>query len=107
MPRIFLATIGSLLILGFAGAASAFECPGHITAAESAIAELTAAMNALPDGEKKGLVHVLRDQANALLSGAKHNHDVPAAGGYAHALAIAKADSALAYANAALVLVAN
>ncbi len=84
-----------------AGAAQAFECPSHFAKAEDAIAAATDAMNGMPDGADKGLAHTLIDDAKMLLESGKHNHSKPAAGGYDHARAIAKAQAAIGYAEAA------
>ena len=92
---------GALTVSIFATPAFAFECPKHFANAESAIASATDAMNAMPDGEQKGLVHTLVDDAKTWLDSAKHNHAKPAAGGYDHARSIAKAHSAMGYAMSA------
>ena len=84
----------------------AFECPKHIKAAEGAINKLTVDMKAMKKTMAKdqmALVHALWDDAKMLLAGAKHNHEKPQ-GGYDHARSIAKARSALAYAEAADIL---
>lgn len=99
--------LGGMVILGFLSLSSlayAFNCPGDFTEAEAAIAKAKSAMDAIPGGEKKGLVHTLIDDAKMLLHSAKHNHDKPAAGGYDHARAIAKARAAIGYAQAAEIL---
>ena len=44
----------------------------------------------MPDGDKKGLVHTLIDDAKAQLTSGKHNHEKTAAGVYDHARAVAK-----------------
>ena len=82
---------------------SAFECPKHFKEAKAAIDDAKAAMKKLPK-EKHGLVHTLIDDAKMLLKSGKHNHKKPAAGGYDHARAIAKADAARGYAVAAKLL---
>ena len=87
--------------LGFASSSWAFSCPGHFKAAQAAIDSATAAMNAVGDKDKQGLVHTLIDDAKMLLTSAKHNHAKPRAGGLDHARALAKADSAKGYAEAA------
>ncbi len=84
--------------------AFAFDCPNRFTAAEAAIESATKAMKAMPDGTNKGLVHSLIDDAKALLQSGRHNHAKPAAGGFDHARAVAKANSAAAYAEAAGIL---
>ena len=50
--------------------------------------------------EDMALVHALLDDAKSRLASAKHNHEKPQ-GRFDHARALAKADSALAYATAA------
>ena len=50
--------------------------------------------------EKHALVHALVDDAKHLLTGARHNHEKPQ-GAYDHGRSVAKAGSALAYAEAA------
>jgi len=92
------------IALGFASPSSAFSCPGHFTDAQAAIDSATVAMNEMSDATAKGLVHTLIDDAKHLLTAARHHHKKPAAGGYDHARSLAKADSAIAYANAAKVL---
>ncbi len=82
---------------------SAFECPKHFKEAQAAIDEAAAAMKKLPK-DKQGIVHTLIDDGKMLLTSAKHNHKKPAAGGYDHARAIAKADAARGYAVAAKML---
>jgi hypothetical protein len=83
--------------------AQAFECPKHFAAAQAFIDKVAADMQAdIPWQEPldKELVLTLLDDARMLLGGAKYNHENPQ-GGYSHARAIAKADSALGFANAA------
>lgn len=88
-------------VLGMSSAAGAFTCPADFEKAEAAISEATAAMDTMDEGSQKGLVHTLIDDAKMLLRGARHNHEKPAAGGYDHARSIAKARSAIGYAEAA------
>ena len=88
-------------LLSFGSGAWAFNCPVDFKAADEAIASATAAMKALSDKEKMGLVHTLIDDAKMLLTSGKHNHAKPAAGGLDHARAIAKARAAVGYAQAA------
>ena len=90
-----------------AAPALAFECPSRFNKAEAAIKNATAAMNKMGDEKAKGLVHTLIDDAKMLLDSARHNHKKPAAGGLDHARAMAKADSAAAYAMAAEALAAR
>ena len=102
--------LGRLLILGLFALSSgvyAFSCPADFAEAEGAIAKATSAMDTMPDGEKKGLVHTLVDDAKMLLHSAKHNHEKPAAGAYDHARAVAQARAALGYAEAAQILAAQ
>ena len=102
--RIISLIVGVLTIFLVASGANAFECPKHFANAEGAIASATEAMNAMPDGEQKGLVHTLLDDAKTWLDSAKHNHAKPAAGSYDHARSIAKAHSAMGYAMSAEML---
>ncbi len=88
-------------LLSFGSGAWAFNCPVDFKAADEAIASATAAMKALSDKEKMGLVHTLIDDAKMLLGSGKHNHAKPAAGALDHARAIAKARAAAGYAQAA------
>lgn len=98
-----LLTLAVLLgAIGLAPAAHAFSCPNDFAAADKAIADAEAAMNSM-SGDK-GLVHTLIDDAKMLLHSARHNHKKPAAGGYDHARAVAKARAATGYAEAASVL---
>lgn len=90
------------LVAGFAPAANAFECPTHFAEAEKAIERATQAMEGM-QGDR-GQVHTLIDDAKMYLQSARHNHEKPAAGGYDHARAIAKAKSAIGYAEAAQTL---
>ena len=57
-------------------------------------------MAEMMDKGDMALVHALLDDAKMLLAGAQHNHEKPQ-GPYDHARAIAKADAALGYAQAA------
>ena len=98
------AVLAAAFTVAFGGAASAFGCPGHIAEAQAMIDKVTADMG----GEMSKsmpkvqiiLVHVLLDDAKMRLNSAIHNHE-KSRGVYDHARAIAKADSALAYARAA------
>ncbi len=104
MRRLLLSTaVVSALALFSATAAQAFECPGHFKAAEEEIARVSQMLEASGDmvaQADRALVHALLDDAKALLAAARHNHEKPQ-GKYDHARALAKADSALAYARAA------
>ena len=104
MRKILVALVGLGFLVSLSSGAYAFSCPVEFTEAEAAIAKAKTAMEAMPDGEKKGLVHTLIDDANMLLHSSKHNHEKPAAGTYDHARAIAKARAALGYAEAAEIL---
>ena len=90
--------------LGTASTASALGCPASFASAETAIANAQAAMKKVTDKSAHGLVHTLIDDAKARLASAKHNHEKAAAGLYDHARAVAKARSAVAYAEAAGIL---
>ena len=85
----------------FGSGAWAFNCPVDFKVADEAIASATAAMKALSDKQKMGLVHTVLDDAKMLLESGKHNHAKPAAGALDHARAIAKARAATGYAQAA------
>ncbi len=88
-------------LMSFGSGAWAFTCPVDFKAADEAIASATAAMKAMSDKEKMGLIHTLIDDAKMLLGSGQHNHAKPAAGGLDHARAIAKARAAVGYAQAA------
>ena len=87
--------------LGFTSMSWAFSCPTQFQAAKAAIARATKATDAMSDKGKQGYVHTLIDDAKMLLMSGKHNHAKPRAGGFDHARAVAKADSAKGYAQAA------
>ena len=98
-----LAASATVLVMQTPGSAQAFECPKHFAAAQAAIDKAADDMKAdIPWQEPldKELVLTLLDDARMLLGGAKYNHENPQ-GGYGHARAVAKADAALGYANAA------
>jgi hypothetical protein len=100
-PIAFAAAFGAALLV--AQGASAFECPKHFAEAQGAIDKVSADMKAAGDKVAKAdmaLIHALLDDAKTLLTSAEHNHAKPQ-GKYDHARAIAKADSATAYAGAA------
>ena len=83
--------------------ANAFECPKHFTAAQAAIDKALKGMKGMSKMMSKknmALVHTLVDDAKMLLAGAIHNHKKPQRG-FDHARAIAKADAAKGYAEAA------
>ncbi len=88
-------------LVTFGSGAWAFNCPVDFKVADEAIASATAAMKALSDKQKMGLVHTVLDDAKMLLESGKHNHAKPAAGALDHARAIAKARAATGYAQAA------
>lgn len=102
---VMLAVVPLLLVFS-ASAAFPFGCPASFKEAEDAIDSAAASMAKLPQ-DKQGMVHTLLDDAKMLLESGKHNHEKPAAGGYDHARAIAKARSAKAYAEAAEILAKN
>ncbi len=104
MKKLLSALAGIAMLAGVSSAGNAFSCPVEFAEAEAAIASAKAAMEAMPDGEKKGLVHTLIDDAKSLLASGKHNHEKPAAGTYDHARSVAKARSAMGYAEAAVIL---
>ncbi len=104
MKKLLSTLAGIAMLAGVSSAANAFNCPVEFGEAEAAIAKAKAAMEAMPDGEKKGLVHTLIDDAKSWLASGKHNHEKPAAGGYDHARSIAKARAAIGYAEAAEIL---
>jgi len=98
-----LAASAAVLVMQTPGSAQAFECPKHFAAAQAVIDKVANDMNAdIPWQEPldKALVLNLLDDARMLLGGGKYNHE-NSEGGYGHARAIAKADAALGYANAA------
>lgn len=93
------------LVVGFSQPAHAFKCPTLFTQAEQEIEKATAAMERMQDDH--ALVHTLIDDAKMYLESARHNHEQPAAGGYDHARAIAKAKAAIGYAESAQTLAAQ
>ena len=100
-PIVFATAFGVALLV--AQGAYAFECPKHFTEAQAAIDKTSANMKAAGDKVAKAdmaLIHALLDDAKTLLTSAEHNHAKPQ-GKFDHARAIAKADSATAYAGAA------
>ena len=99
-----LTAAAALVVILLAPAAFALPCPGHTDPAQEAIDKATAAMKAMPEGEKMRQVHTLIDDAKMLLPSAKHNCEKPAAGDYDHARAHAKAAAARGLAEAAAVL---
>ena len=82
--------------------ANAFECPKHFAAAQAAIDNVLENMKGMEamDPKDMALVHSLVDDAKMVLASSIHNHEKPQ-GAFDHARAIAKADTALAYAEAA------
>ncbi len=99
-----MASTATLMFLLPWGAAQAFECPGHFAKAQTAIdkvmEDMKGDMSKKMRKEDMALVHALLDDAKSRLVSAKHNHEKPQ-GRFDHARALAKADSALAYATAA------
>ncbi len=104
MTKLIAGAIALLSLLAMSSGAWAFDCDNRIAAAESAIADATAAMNKMGDAKAQGLVHTLIDDAKMLLQSSKHNHKKAAAGKYDHGRALAKANAAQGYAKAASVL---
>ena len=99
----FLAASAAALMLQLPTAAQAFDCPNRFDAAQAAIDKVTGDMKSMKDQmpkENHALVHALVDDAKNLLDAARHNHEKPQ-GAFDHARAVAKAGSALAYAEAA------
>ncbi len=90
------------LVLLMPVSANAFECPKRFKEAQVAVDKAAAAVKKL-SGQAKAEVHMMLDDAKMLLNGARHNHEKPQ-GKMDHARAIAKARSAQAYAEAALIL---
>jgi hypothetical protein len=90
------------LILPAPWAARALECPKHIEAAEDAIDAANDAMIGLKTDLHMIRGHMLLDDAKMLLESAEHNHAKPQ-NEYDHARAIAKANAAKGYAEAALI----
>ncbi len=97
----------SLIALGFVAALSApalaFECPKHFKTAQAMIDKATKGMKGMSKMMPKkdmALVHALIDDAKTALTSAKHNHAKPQ-GMFDHARAIAKANAAHGYAEAA------
>lgn len=107
MKKAFVAAIVLLPVVTAAQGAWAFDCGNRFAAAGAAIAQATTAMNGMNgmnDPVAKELVHTFIDDAKMLLGSGRHNHQKPAAGKYDHARAIAKANAAEGYAQAASVL---
>ena len=104
VKRLLIASAATLVFLLPWGTAQAFECPGHFTKAQAAIdkvmEDMKGDMSKKMRKEDMALVHALLDDAKSRLASAKHNHEKPQ-GRFDHARALAKADSALAYATAA------
>ncbi len=107
MKKLLSALAGIAMLAGASSAANAFNCPASIGEADAAIAKAKAAVEAMPDGETKVLVHTLIDDAKSLLASGKHNHEKSAACAYDHARAIAKSRSAIGYAEAAVILASS
>ncbi len=104
VKRLLIASAAMLVFLLPWGTAQAFECPGHFAKAQAAIdkvmEDMKGDMSKKMRKEDMALVHALLDDAKSRLASAKHNHEKPQ-GRFDHARALAKADSALAYATAA------
>ncbi|MFQ5783472.1 MAG: hypothetical protein ACE5H8_01455 [Alphaproteobacteria bacterium] len=104
--KFWLAAPVAVLFLLLPWTAQAFECPKHFAAAQAAIDKVIGEMKGMKGQmakEDMALVHALIDDAKMMLAGAKHNHEKPQ-GPYDHARAIAKADAARGYAEAADIL---
>ncbi len=99
-----LAASAALFALQMSSTASAFGCPESIAEAQTAIdkvaEDMKGDMSKKMPKEQMALVHALLDDAKMRLASAKHNHE-KSQGAYDHGRAIAKAGSALAYAQAA------
>jgi len=104
MMRMNELTFALAIGLAIPGTALAWECPKHFAEAEAAINKAGEAFKMATGKPNTPLAHTLRDDANMLLASAKHNHAKPAAGAFDHARAIAKAKSAIAYAETATAL---
>ena len=104
MRKLIIGAFVLLPLIAVSQGAWAFDCGNRFAAAEAAIADAKSAMDAMSDATAKGLVHTFIDDAEMLLHSAKHNHEKPVAGKYDHARAIAKANAAEGYAEAALIL---
>ena len=107
MSMKWLSAIGFALVLvvglsQFPHTANAFECPKHFALAQAAIDNALEGMKGMEgmDQVQMGLLHSLIDDAKMVLAGALHNHEKPQ-GPFDHARAIAKAKTALAYAESA------
>ena len=104
VKRLLIASAATLVFLLPWGTAQAFECPGHFAKAQAAIdkvmEDMKGDMSKKMRKEDMALVHALLDDSKSRLASAKHNHEKPQ-GRFDHARALAKADSALAYATAA------
>ncbi len=97
-----LAAFTAVLMFQMPGTAQAFECPKHFEAAEDAIDEANDAMIGLKTDINMIRGHMLIDDAKMWLASGKHNHEKPQ-NAFDHARALGKADTALAYAKAALI----
>ncbi len=97
-----LAAFAVALIFPTPWAAQAFECPKHFEAAEVATDAANDAMIGLKTDLHMQRGHILLDDAKMLLVSAEHNHKKPQ-NEFDHARAIAKADAAKGYAEAALI----
>ncbi|WP_022941657.1 hypothetical protein [Psychromonas hadalis] len=103
MKKRFLFLISGFLFTLFSFNSFAFECPVHFQVAQAKIDKVLVDMKIMDKKiakQEMALVHTLIDDAKMYLSSAQHNHEKPQ-GAYDHARAMAKADTALGYANAA------
>ncbi len=101
--RALIVVVALAFVAAFSAPALAFECPKHFKTAQAAIDKATKGMKGMPKMMPKkdmALVHALIDDAKTALTSAKHNHAKPQ-GAYDHARAIAKAETARGYAEAA------
>ncbi len=106
--KLFFVAISLFSMIQVPQVATAFECPKRFTTAQAAIDKVVVDMKgemskkmAMSDLKSEmALIHSLLDDAKMILAGAKHNHEKPQ-GAYDHARAIAKAETARGYAEAA------
>ncbi len=99
-----LAAPAAAMVLQMPSGALAFGCPNSFAEAQAAIDKVTGDMKGemskkMPKADM-ALVHALLDDAKMVLAGAKHNHE-KSQGAFDHARAIAKANAARGYAEAA------
>ncbi len=102
LTKWLLTAFAVVLILPTPWVAQAFECPKRFEAAEDTIDAANDAMIGLKTDLHMIRGHMLLDDAKMLLGSAEHNHAKPQ-NEFDHARAIAKADAAKGYAEAALI----